>query len=258
LRLPTRLTGGQVATWPELAIDTPCTILHHARSQQPACGRYSRTRDRRARNHSRLCEQKALEQVPIPPTFLSGAVGHRLFWGGIMSDRLRGAGRYASSNTGTSGLPTLIGLIELAGLCGVVFCVGAGAGLYLKNSHFWSTEAIAASEDKPQFVDRSSKGDRLPATMINPPTHSAGPQDGFGMLELGGPPNATITIRDANGRLVFELDPLKRATVVSKREARGVPPSKEPSGYVAPKSVVAPVGDACKPPSCRVASITPG
>ena len=132
----------------------------------------------------------------------------------------------ASSNVGSLGLPTLTGLIEFAGLCGIAFCVGACAGLYLKNSHFWTTEAIAAAEDKLQVVDRSHKDDRLPATIVDPSPRSAGLRDGFGMLEAGAPLNATITIRDANGRLVFELDPLRRTTVIAKREARRVPSSK--------------------------------
>jgi hypothetical protein len=145
------------------------------------------------------------------------------------------------------------GLIEFAGLCGIAFCLGAGAG-YLKNSHFWTTEAIAATEDRPQVVNQSRKSDRLPAMMIDPSTRSAGLQGGFGTLEVGGPPNATITIRDANGRLVFELDPLRRRTVISKREVRGVPPSKEQRGPMAPKSRVVPVGRQveCDPPSSRL------
>jgi hypothetical protein len=178
-----------------------------------------------------------------------------------MSDPLRRAGHCRTSlNVGDFCLPKLAGLIEFAGLCGLAFCLGVGAAICLKNSHFWTTDAVAATEDKPQVVNRSRKGDRLPATAIDPSTRSAGPQDGFGMLEVGGPPNATITIRDANGRLVFELDPLRRTTVISKREARGVPSSKEPGGYVTPKSRVVPVGrsDGCDPPGCRIASNTHG
>jgi hypothetical protein len=171
-----------------------------------------------------------------------------------MFDRLHRAGSCrASSNIGDFCLPELARLIEFAGLCGIAFCLGAGAG-YLKNSHFWTTEAIAATEDRPQVVNRSRKSDRLPAMMIDPSTHSAGLQEGFGTLELGGPANATITIRDANGRLVFELDPLRRTTVIPKREVRGVPSSREPGGQVAPKSRVVPVVRQleCDPPSSRL------
>jgi hypothetical protein len=150
----------------------------------------------------------------------------------------------ASSNVSRLGLRTLTLLIEFAGLCGIAICLGAGVGLYLKNSHFWTTEAIAATEDKPQVVNRSYKDDRL-AMLVDPSPRSAGPQDGFGMLEVGGPLNATITIRDANGRLVFELDPLRRTTVISKREGRGVPPSKDQGGPMAPKSRVVPVEGEC-------------
>ena len=50
---------------------------------------------------------------------------------------------------------------EFAGLCGIACCIGAGTALYLENSHFWTTEAIAAIEDKPQVVNRLRKGDRL-------------------------------------------------------------------------------------------------
>jgi hypothetical protein len=150
---------------------------------------------------------------------------------------------------GDSCLPNLGGLIEFAGLCGIAFCLGAGAG-YLKNSHFWTTEAIAATEDRPQVANRSRKSDRLPAAMTDPSAHSAHLQEGFGTLEVGDPVNATITIRDANGRLLFELDPLRRTTVISKREVRGVPSPKEPGGQ-APKSTVVPVGRQveCDPPS---------
>ena len=144
--------------------------------------------------------------------------------------------------------------IKFAGVCGIGLCLGAGAALYLEISHFWTTEAIAASEDKPQVVNRLRKHDRLRTTMIDPSIRSADPHDGFGMLEVGGPLNATITIRDANGRLVFELDPLRRTTVISKREARGVPPSKEQGGQMAPKSRVVPVESPgeCDPPSSRL------
>jgi hypothetical protein len=146
-------------------------------------------------------------------------------------------------------------LIKFAGLCGIAFCIGAGAALYLENSHFWTTEAIAASENKPQVVNRLRKDDRLPARITDSRTRSADTQDGFGMLEVGGPVNATITIRDSNGRLVFELDPLRRTTVISKREARSVP-SKEQGGQMAPKSRVVPVErpNECDPPSSRSVS----
>jgi hypothetical protein len=177
-----------------------------------------------------------------------------------MSDRLRGRCRdLASSNTGNFGLPTLTGLIEFAGLCGIAFGIGAGARLYMKNSHFWTTEAIAATEDKQQVVNRSRKDDRLPAMIIDRSPRSAGSQDGFGMLEVGGPLNAKVTIRDAKGRLVFEVDPLRRTTVIAKQDARRVPSSKEPGRYIAPKSRVVPVGRPreCDLPSCRVASVTP-
>jgi hypothetical protein len=155
----------------------------------------------------------------------------------------------ASSNLGDFGLPNLASLIEFAGLCGIAFCLGAGAG-YLKNSHFWIADAIAATEDEPpQVVNRSRKGDRVPAMMIDPSTRPAGLQEGFGTLEVGGPANATITIRDASGRLLFELDPLRRTTVISKRDVGGAPSSKEQRGRVAP--TVVPVGRQveCDPPS---------
>ena len=144
--------------------------------------------------------------------------------------------------------------IKFAGLCGIGLCLGAGAALYLEISHFWSTEAIAASEDKPQVVNRLRKDDRLHARTTDPRARSADAQDGFGMLEIGGPVNATITIKDANGRLVFELDPLRRTTVISKREVRGMPPSKEQHGPIAPKSRVVPVESPgeCDPPSSRL------
>ena len=156
------------------------------------------------------------------------------------------------SDVGNLGLPTLPGLIDFAGLCGIAFCVGAGAALCLKKSHSWTIEAIAAAEDKPQVVNRSRKGDR--PVMTDPSARSAGPQEGFGTLELGEPANATITIRDGNGRLLFELDPLRRTTVISKREARGVPPSRELDRPVAPKSRVVPAGRQveCDPPTSRL------
>jgi hypothetical protein len=73
------------------------------------------------------------------------------------------------------------------------------------------------------------------------------------MLEIGGPVSTTITIKDANGRLVFEFDPLRRTTVISKRAARGVAPSREQGGPMAPKSRVVPMekprGD---PPASRL------
>jgi hypothetical protein len=166
----------------------------------------------------------------------------------------------ARSNASNFSLSMLAGLIDFAGLCGVAFCVGAGAELYLKTPHFWTTEAIAAAEDQPQVVNRSHRGDRLPAMNMDPLTRSAGPQEIFGTLEVEGPLNATITMKDANGRLVFELDPLRRTTVIAKHEARGAPSSIEPGGHIAPKSRVMPLGrpSDCDLPSCRVASLTPG
>jgi hypothetical protein len=155
-------------------------------------------------------------------------------------------------------LTALTGLVKFAGLFAIAVCLGAGAALYMKNSRFWTTEAIAAIEDNPQVVNRSHKDDRL-ALIVDPSPRSAGPQDGFGMLEVGGPLSATITIRDANGRLVFELDPLRRTTVIAKHEARRVPSSKEPGPDMAPKSRVVPMGrpSDCDPPSCRSASVAP-
>ena len=164
----------------------------------------------------------------------------------------------ASSNMDRLGLITLTGVIEFAGLFGIAVCLGAGAGLYLKNSHLWTTEAIAAIGGKPQVVNRSHKDDRL-AMIVDPSPRSTGPQDGFGMLEVGGPLTATITIRDANGRLVFELDPVRRTTIIAKREAGRVPSSKEPGGPMAPKSRVVPGRRPtdCDPPNCRAASVKP-
>jgi hypothetical protein len=156
-----------------------------------------------------------------------------------------------SSNMGDFSLPELIGLIAFAGLCGIAFLAGAGAAaLHLENLHFWTTQATAATEDKPQVVNRSRKDDRLPSVMINRSNRFADPQDGFGMLQVGGPLNATITVRDAKGRLVFEMDPLRHITVISKRDVRGVPPSKEQGRPIAPKSRVVPVDrpGECDPP----------
>jgi len=128
-----------------------------------------------------------------------------------MSDPLHRAGRSrdlaqedqhwssASPNVGNFGFPKLADLIEFAGLCGIAFCLGAGAAFYLENSHFWTTEAIAATEDRSQIVNRSRKDNRLPATITDPRSRSADAQDGFGMPEVGGSLNATITIRDAKG-----------------------------------------------------------
>jgi hypothetical protein len=180
-----------------------------------------------------------------------------------MSDPLHRTGRRRdlaqgyqrwSPALGRLGFPTLTGLVEFAGLCGIAVCLGAGGWLYLKNSHFWTTDAIAATEDKSQVVNRSHKDDRL-SMIADPSPRSAGPQDGFGMLEVGGPVNATITIRDAKGRLVFELDPVRRTTVIAKREGRRVPSLKEPGQYMAPKSRALPVARPgnCDPANCRSA-----
>jgi hypothetical protein len=146
-------------------------------------------------------------------------------------------------------------LIDFAGLCGIAFCVGAGAALCLKDSHSWTIEAIAGTEAKPQVVNRSRKDDRLQATVVDAP-RSANPQDGFGTWEVGGALIAVITVRGANGRLVFELDPLRRTTVIAKREDGRVPFSGR---HIVPKSRVAPMErpEACDFPSCRIASLTP-
>jgi hypothetical protein len=112
-----------------------------------------------------------------------------------------------------------VGLIALAGPFGLAFCA-ACASLYVHNAHFLATEPIAieASENALPVVNRSHKGDRLPVSVTDSRTHPADPQDGFGAPVLGDPPNARITIRDGNGRLLFELDPLRRTTVISKTQ----------------------------------------
>lgn len=162
------------------------------------------------------------EQGPVQRTFL------------LVTDMRQTIGHFS--------LGRAIMSIKFAGLCGIGLCLGAGATLYLEISHFWATEAIAASEHKAQVVNRLRKDDRLlPARTMEPRARSADAQNGFGMLEIGGPVNARIAIKDANGRLVFELDPLRRTTVISKREPRGVPSSKEQGGQIAPKSRVVPV-----------------
>ena len=112
-----------------------------------------------------------------------------------------------------------VGLIALAGLFGLAFCA-ACASLFSGNSRFFATEPIAieASENGLPVVKRSHKGDRLPVSVADSRTHPADPQEGFGAPVLGDPPNARITIRDGNGRLLFELDPLRRTTVISKTQ----------------------------------------
>jgi hypothetical protein len=111
------------------------------------------------------------------------------------------------------------GLIALLGLFGLTFCA-ACASFYLGNSHFFATEPIAieASENALLVVKRSHKGDRLPMGMADSRTHPGDPQNGFATPMLMDPPNARITIRDGSGRLLFELDPLRRTTVVSKTQ----------------------------------------
>jgi len=143
--------------------------------------------------------------------------------------------------------------IKFAGLCGIGLCLGAGAALYPEISHFRPTKTIASGEDEPQVVNRLRKDDRLHARTIHPRTHPTDAQDGFGVLEIGGSISATITVKDATGRVVFEFDPLRRATIISKHEARVVPSSKEQDGQIAPKSRVVPVERPreCDPPSIR-------
>jgi hypothetical protein len=111
------------------------------------------------------------------------------------------------------------GLIALLRLFGLTLCA-ACASLYLGNSHFFATEPIAieASENALLVVKRSHKGDRLPMGMADSRTRAGDPQEGFATPVLGDPPNARITIRDGSGRLLFELDPLRRTTVISKTQ----------------------------------------
>jgi hypothetical protein len=105
---------------------------------------------------------------------------------------------------------------EFAGLCGLAFCIATSAEL-LENSHFFTTEAITTeASEKHRRVNRSHKGDRLPVGTIDSWTGSAHQQGSIGTPEVGDPPSARITIRDADGRPSFELDPLRRTTVISK------------------------------------------
>jgi hypothetical protein len=92
--------------------------------------------------------------------------------------------------------------------------------VYLWNSDFLTTEpmAIEARENALLVVNRSHKGDRLPVSMADSRTRRADPQDGFGTPVVGDQPNTRITIRDGTGRLLIELDPLRRTTVISKTQ----------------------------------------
>ena len=112
-----------------------------------------------------------------------------------------------------------VGLFAWAGLFGFAFCA-ACASLYLGNSHFLATEPITieASKNALPVVKRSHKGDRLPVSVTDSRTDPADSQDGFGAPVLGDAPNARITIRDGTGRLLFERDPLRRTTVISKTQ----------------------------------------
>jgi hypothetical protein len=112
-----------------------------------------------------------------------------------------------------------VGLIELVGLFGFAFCA-ACTSVYLGNSHFFTTEPIAieASENALPVVKRSHKGDRLPVSTADSRTRPADPQDGFGTPVVRDPANARIAIQDGTGRLLFERDPLRRTTVISKTQ----------------------------------------
>jgi hypothetical protein len=145
-----------------------------------------------------------------------------------------------------------VGLIEY--LCGSVFCVATGAMIYAENSHFFITEAIAieASENVSQVANRSHKGDRLSRSMIDRYSRSANQQCGFDMPEVGDP-RSSITIKDTNGQLLFELDPQRRTTVISKTRGsqrykdirRRDGANREFAGSVA-RSVVSPIKGAEK------------
>jgi hypothetical protein len=112
-----------------------------------------------------------------------------------------------------------VGLIALVGLFGLAFCA-ACASLFLGNSRFFATEPIAieASEKAMLVVKRSHKADRLPMGVADSWTHPGDTQDGFATPVPGDPPNGRRTIRDGTGRLLFELDPLRRTTVISKTQ----------------------------------------
>ena len=112
-----------------------------------------------------------------------------------------------------------VSLIELLGLFWLAFCAACGA-LYLENSLFFPTRPIAieTSENALLVVNRSHKGDRLPVTMADLLTRPPDPQDSLGPPAVGDPPDARIAIRDGTGRLLFELDPLRGTTVISKTQ----------------------------------------
>src|SRR5262249_18280449 len=154
----------------------------------------SRARDKEPET-TRDYVKEQWEQESIPQAFLPAWQPTKNYGlGGSMSDLLHRVGRSrdltqedelwssAWPNTGNWGLPNLSDLIEFAGLCGIAFCPGAGAGRYVRNSHFWTTGAIAATEDRPQIVNRSRKENRLPAALTDAWRRSADVQDGFGML----------------------------------------------------------------------------
>jgi hypothetical protein len=147
---------------------------------------------------------------------LYGAESHR----GLAKKYQRSpSARLNINSRGNFGARGQVGLIELVSLFGLVFCAACTLP-YLGNSHFFTTEPIAieASENALPVVKRSHKGDRLPVSIADSRTRPADPQDGFVTPVVGDPPNGRITIRDGTGRLLFERDPLRRTTVISKTQ----------------------------------------
>jgi hypothetical protein len=184
----------------------------------------------------------------------TGATSSRSNWSGFSGFRPFRT-RPSNSPRSSGQLRSLPRLTEFAGLCGIAFCIGAGAALLAESPPFWTTNGIATRESQPQLVDRAGKGDRLNVRMKDPSTRAADTQGGFGGLDVAGPLNAVITIRDADGRLVFKLDPQRRTTVIFERGARDGPSPAEQDEPAGPKSRVVPADrpSECDPPGSRLA-----
>jgi len=116
-----------------------------------------------------------------------------------------------------------------AGMCAIPLCAWAGASMYGSSD----TPSLAAAPASFAVVDRAHKSDRL-----NHAFATAGSDASVAGVEIAGPLDAAITVRDRDGRVIYRADPANRLTIIAKRNngATPVAPTQESGGPAKPVS----------------------
>jgi hypothetical protein len=124
----------------------------------------------------------------------------------------------------------IIYLTVSAGLCVVPLCAWAGVSFY---DH--GVTPVASST-----VERATKGDRTQrAFNVGTPAFS---------VEFAGQPYSTVTVRDRDGSLLYQVDPDNRMTIVAKRtdRTRAIPATSQHATDQENPVIVLPLPEGCE------------